>query len=410
MEKFGKYYHTPDKNIVIERLSEEEQKSADKGSFIYIESEYVKNLNDSPLKELINRGKLLLVDEYQTIEKKLFNRMHYLKDDFNNPIKYNKYQFYYKLYQANSNSDTNKLSKRDNEHDCLEFSEYLTTSIHNKLDVIKPSLSLLPYTYDAIVLQGKYLPEDDINNIFGCWDETNIEIVNSIDAKYKNYNANPEQGESYAIVSKITEFTVEQLKEALNKEEKIKHNIEERLECNDFSIVPYHIANVIYKIGDINITLEASEASRIGIRWFYPKFNMYSSFPESEYNFHNIYNKFYLELNEYKNGEDLKVPMDTIVLESRNKEKILKEIEDPREMIYDNYCVQKAIEKNKKPTSCDILNTEDDINNKRKREDNDVYVMNKKRGGNKKTKKKTPVKKNKIKTKKVKKSKKSKKK
>ncbi len=63
MERFGKHYHTSDKNIVVEIPFSDEYYKTDIGSFIYVKSEYVDNLNDSPLRELINRGKLLLVDE-----------------------------------------------------------------------------------------------------------------------------------------------------------------------------------------------------------------------------------------------------------------------------------------------------------------------------------------------------------
>ncbi len=351
MEKFGKHYHTSDKNIVVEIPSSDEYYTTDIGSFIYVKSEYVDNLSDSPLRELINREKLLLVDENLTIEMKLFNRIQYLKDDFNNPIKYNKYQFYRKLVQADEDPD-------NNENDCLEFSEYLTTSIHNKLDLVNPSLSLLPYRYDVITLQGKHLPEHDENNIFGDSDEKNIDIVNSIDNNYKNHNANPDQGESYAIVT-TERFTEEEEKEFADLND-----------GRNTVIIPYHIANVIYNIGKINITLEAAEAGYANIKSHYPKFCMYST-NNDKYNFHKIWSKMYEKYNIEQNGRSLK--METIVLQSRDKNKILNEI--------------------------DALSS-----NKRKRDDNDVYIMNK-RGGNKKTKKKPPVKKNKIKTKKVKKNK-----
>tara|TARA_Y100000361_G_scaffold154346_1_gene179809 strand:+ start:647 stop:1720 length:1074 start_codon:yes stop_codon:yes gene_type:complete len=344
MERFGKHYHTSDKNIVVEIPFSDEYYKTDIGSFIYVKSEYVDNLNDSPLRELINRGKLLLVDEDLTIEMKLFNRIQYLKDDLNNPIKYNKYQFYRKLVQSN---DRDK-----NENDCLDFSEYLTTSIHNKLDLVNPSLSLLPYRYDVITLQAKHLPEHDENNIFGDTDEQNIDIVNSIDNNYKNHNANPDQGENYAIVT-TEQFTQE--------EEEEFYDVNGRSTV----ITPYHVANVIYKIGKINITMEAAEGSHANIKSHYPKICMYST-NNNKYNFHKIWSKTYEKYNIKQNGRSLK--METIVLQSRDKNKILNEI----------YALS---------------------SNKRKRDDSIVYTMNKKRGGNKKTKKNPPVKKNNSKTK-----------
>ena len=160
-------------------------------------------------------------------------------------------------------------------------------------------------------------------------DETNRQIVKKIPANEKNNNAIPNNGESYAIVRK-----------------------DESLDNKS----PYHIAFVLYTHENINITIEASaDATPL----YYPRFGFYDTEPNKTNTFHNFWSK-----QEYNNSE-------TIVLEKRDIDTVLKEIVN---------------EKNNKPDEY-IKNNPN--SNKRKRSGG---VKNRKKTVKKKTKTKIPYK------------------
>ena len=202
---------------------------------------------------------------------------------------------------------------------------------------------------------GNVISNDNINK-FGDCDEKNIYITKLVNADNKNENANPNEGESYAIVT-IKSLTDEEISSLDNED--IGSNV-----------IPYHIATVIYKSGDINITLEAAEDPSITEKQ--PQFSFYTT-KEGKTNFHTYRKGIYDKYNKERNGSELL--MNTIVLMSRDKDILLNEIRDS-----DEY--------KKQPN---VLSTHKKVEkNKNKNNDNEKNTLpNKITGGksNKKTKK-----------------------
>ena len=118
------------------------------------------------------------------------------------------------------------------------------------------------------------LKEKTTGKIFGNTHEENIKIAKKVKKMYTNELANPEVGETYAIVR--------------TREYEVGEN-------------PYHIAYVLFKDGTTNITLEANASGTLE----YPVFDMYGSRGDDElYTFHER------EIATYS-------PATTIVLNSR---------------------------------------------------------------------------------------------
>jgi len=325
MKKFGKYVYTSDTIFAIEG------KDSD---FLYIQNKAVEVLRkDSPLKRLIEQNILDITEMNVSLDKKdgLDNTKEVsLADEYGNPIIYNKYKFKRTLIQS-SDPDIN-------ENDCLEFSEYLTSRVVHQLNEIDNSLKLLPYRYDAIVLQSKDLPtilpksiqcfDNDLNvisndniNKFGDCDEKNEYITKLVNVDHKNEKANPNEGETYAIVT-IDSLTEEEEHDLIKSREEIISSEED----TGSNKIPYHIATVIYKSGDINITLEAAEDPSITEKQ--PQFSFYT-IKNTMNNFHNHRKKLYDKYNKERNGRELL--MNTIVLMPRNKDILLNEIYDSHE-------------------------------------------------------------------------------
>jgi hypothetical protein len=343
MEKFGRYCITSDKNFAIHSKINE---------CLYINSNY--DLHNSPLQKLINRKILRLQKRNVSLTKKMGGLDMPVTDENKNEIYFNSYRFFRKLKQT---EDPNV-----NENDCLEFSEYLTTSIINEIDLEDEELQLLPYRYDAIVLRARdldnKLPQkikcinenneivsNDNTNKFGDCDRKNIYLAKNVKENYRNTNANPNEGESYAIV------VAEELSK--EEEEKLVEEIGEELH-----IIPYHIANVIYKTDNINITLEAAENPEI--EYFQPTFSFYT-ITNDKYNFHNRFIKMYDEYNIERNKKQLQ--MNTIVLKTRDKKDIIDEIYNSPEYI-NSYGGNR---KNKKPMKKQSKKLKEKSNRKTKR-------------------------------------------
>jgi len=320
MNKFGKYVYTSDTNFAIE---------GKESDFLYIKATEVNELRkDTPLKRLIEQNILDITETEVSLDKKggLDNKVS-LADKDGNPILYNKYKFKCTLIQS-PDPDIN-------ENDCLEFAEYLTSRVVHQLNEDDNSLKLLPYRYDAIVLQSKDLPtnlpisiqclDNDLNvisndniNKFGDCDEKNEYITKLVNIDHKDENANPNEGETYAIVT-IDSLTEKEERKLIKSREKIILS-EEDMDTGSNKI-PYHIASVIYKSGDINITLEAAEDPSITEKQ--PHFSFYTIKPNMN-NFHNCRKKSYDNYNKERNGRELL--MNTIVLMPRNKDILLNEI------------------------------------------------------------------------------------
>ena len=139
-------------------------------------------------------------------------------------------------------------------NDCLQFAESLTIGEPN-------------YSGKKCILKNK-----SSGLVFGYSDANNIRIATTASAVL-NERANPEIGETYAIVRQKVAV----------------------------GYAPYHIAHVIFKDGNMNITVEA-DAGNPDLKQ--PVFDMYSTDPTSGGTFHDTYKKMY-------------APASTIVLDKR---------------------------------------------------------------------------------------------
>ena len=104
-------------------------------------------------------------------------------------------------------------------NDCLKFAECLTLKENS-----------LSYDYDK---EESFLKEKTTGKIFGDSDKKNIKIAKDVTKSYDKHFVNPEIGESYAIV----------------RQEVKKGKM------------PYHIAYVLSKDGNSNITIEGDAGS-----------------------------------------------------------------------------------------------------------------------------------------------------
>lgn len=272
MNTFGYFLITRDHNIAIYTRN---------SSKLYINKDYIDNIDkESPLYKLIESGYLIKEDN----EAFIHNREDiFLSDTEGNAKKFVTYKFFRLLKDdRKTDSDDDQL----NENDCLNFSEFLTCR-NKSIDKHDSRISILPFHYDASVLKAKHV---DKKGEFGVSYKRNVDIVNKIDSSLINDNANPDQGNSYAIVKN---------------------------EIPKVGQTPYHIAFVVYKHNGINITLEASAHDNLDGKQqeYNAYFSFYDSNPKSRNTFHKYYKKRYQPM-----------PMTTIVLESRDSNLITKEI------------------------------------------------------------------------------------
>ena len=293
------HFCSEDRNICIKKHECSGERNG--SSEILIKKTY--DLHLSPLKYLIDNN--ILVQTRQNVEPFRSKRK---LDGSLNPFIYTAYKFYRPILQVNDNPSKN-------ENDCLEFSEYLTMRAANKFDDSMWTKKLLPYRYDVIVFRGKHLA-DNLNtnikcddksnnnkNYFGDCDDKNKYIAATYPRMHKNANANPDEGESYAIVLS------ENNEPAVSLTGKSKY------------VIPYHVANVIYKIGTINITLSVAENPEVETAQ--PEFAFFST-EDNKYNFHNCTKAGHDAYYTIEVGRTMRV--DTIVIQSRNKDDILTEL------------------------------------------------------------------------------------
>ena len=214
--------------------------------------------------------------------------------------KYYKYKFYRPLIDKRIYDEKGEPDFSDtismNENDCLKFSECMTVVNQKNDKILFDKIIQAPET--APFLQFK--KDDDKERKFGEKDELNVNYLEDISEK--DNNAAPMSGESYAIVRK--KFVED--------------------------VADYHIAFVLCRHGNINITLEASADQA---NEYYPRFGFYDINPDGK-TFHKSYSTF------YTNAE-------TIVLKSRNVDTVLNEIKKEEE----DKITQEAIKATKKKTN-----------------------------------------------------------
>jgi hypothetical protein len=197
---------------------------------------------------------------------------------------YYKYKFYRPLIDKRIYDEKGEPDFSDtismNENDCLKFGECMTVVNQKNDKILFDKIIQAPET--APFLQFK--KDDDKERKFGEKDILNVKYLKDIIEK--DNNAAPTSGESYAIVRK--KFVKD--------------------------VADFHIAFVLCRHGNINITLEASADQG---HEYYPRFGFYDINPDGK-TFHKSYSTF------YTNAE-------TIVLKSRNVDTVLNEIKKEEE-------------------------------------------------------------------------------
>ena len=186
------YYFSPDSNFAL--LASDKNTIAGE-DVLFIKQDYIENIRpDSPLYRMIHeidksKGQLKKVSDepvdYDLIGYKYYKKLVSVSD---------------KYTETKNDANKKKINKFPHlENDCLGFAECLSRGFTH----IPP---------DTAVLRSKHLTEltdiiscDDYSRdnkpIFGECDEKNIQIAMQTDTKYKNNNAVPEEGETYAIVT-----------------------------------------------------------------------------------------------------------------------------------------------------------------------------------------------------------------
>jgi hypothetical protein len=288
-----KYRFTPDGLFAIEPNLNPGFVTAEQNDskYLYIKTDKIDEIlnSNSALSNLI-KNEFIVLDILEKTKK-----LKMVVSGLDMEYTYNKYIFHRPLIDKRKYSKKGVVNSNDkslNENDCLKFGECMTV-MSQKPDMNRFNTMIQSDTSPP-VLQYSSLK----NKQFGESDELNIELLSKIPESKKNNNAIPENGESYAIVrSEIVEKSA-----------------------------PYHIAFVLYRHDNINITLEASADAG---NEYYPRFGFYDTNSDG-LTFHNLFSK------HYTNGE-------TVVLKRRNIDTVLNEI--------DKEISEKNAEKNEEPSS-----------------------------------------------------------
>ena len=285
----GKYTFTKDRIFAIEPVAEpdNEPEVQTTSNRLYVQTTYPIDPT-SALASLINNGIIVKKGNVNLGTK-------------TKPKNYDIYEFYRllrdeRVYDGNGNL-VNEFDAAVNENDCLKFGECLTfaSQSHDKelFEELLRGNSNPPLlkTQDDKRTKGKIFAETEN-------DKDNIKLVKEVGLSKKNNYAIPQNGQSYAIVRK---------KIVLGS-------------------AAYHAAFVVYTHEGVNITLEAEADAG---QTYQPKFCFYDTNPEGN-TFHRRWSaELYKKSADpehklrydalYNNGE-------TIVLQSRNMNDIMKEI------------------------------------------------------------------------------------
>lgn len=266
IKKSGNYRFTPDRLFAIENSD---------SIYLYILKDKLSEITESSALSNLMKNNFIVLDDLEPT-KSVTMKIGGL--DITNV--YNKYKFHRPLLDKRKYDENGKVDYKDksmNENDCLQFGECMT--IANQTGDMDRFNTVIQSKSTPSVLQFKNLE----NKNFGESDKLNIKFLKEIPESEKNENAIPENGETYAIVRKdIIEDSA-----------------------------PFHIAFVLYRHNNINITLEASADSGAE---YYPRFSFYD-INLNGLNFHRRFSQ------HYTNGE-------TIVLKTHDMDKVLREIDD----------------------------------------------------------------------------------
>lgn len=235
-----------DRSILIDKME------YDDGDSIHISSEnmYLRKdfivKDDSVLSNLISMG---IVVNGRTI----------LIDD----EEYVKYGFYRRLRDFRPYDEDGTASEEEdvvNENDCLKFAECMTVgNVFSSKKLFNNIIKIVPENDEGTepILYAKHTHNE--NNVFGCSDYNNTQILKNMKKKHKDDHATPTQGECYGIVRRQLSKT-----EAKN---------------------PYHIGFVVYDKNGVNITLEGFTGMYDKYR---PRFCFYDKNPKGR-TFHTVW-------------------------------------------------------------------------------------------------------------------------
>lgn len=298
IESFDSYRYTKDYVFVIEPSNhidkntgkeienDNENKHAD-SPFLCIrkkEHDTIINIDNPPddyaiLSNFIKK-KFIILDE--TEREKIINFAPLSKGN-EYEFEYYKYKFFRKILDKRPYNKKGKPIDKDptllNENDCLKFAECATV-FNQKFDneLFEDMITAIDPFDDGKGVEPVLQVEEN-KETFGESYDKNKELANSVSLENKNFNANPKVGQCYAFVN------------------------------SDIDGTPYHIAFVMCKHKNLNITIEAFADSGNNPSI---KFAFYDTIKQ-KHTFHQYYKYSFPEIQ-------------TIVLESRDLNNILDKL------------------------------------------------------------------------------------
>jgi hypothetical protein len=295
----GKYRYTSDFVFIVEpEIKEAATKKtsiSDNSPRLYIRKDEcdfimqnrpINHINYTPLKKLIENGFIEIDKEEPEIHLKFDGGIDENADKIKKNFSYYKYKFYRTLKDDMYGKEDDEILDKNllNENDCLGFSECMTVANYKPDKALfDRMIGVIDVTSQEELKKGKGGIEPALQvkgtmDIFGVKNSKNIKLAKQFPEDNKNYKANPAVAESYAIV---------------NYDKK-----------DGDDLTPYHIAFVICKDNNLNITIEAFADSATD---YEVKFSIYDTI-EKRFTFQETHSEYF--------GKDTE--SETIVLESRD--------------------------------------------------------------------------------------------
>lgn len=346
----GEYRYTEDYVFMIEpeinRIEKNKHEITNNSPYLYIRKEEhdailhnrpINHIDYTPLKKLIENKFIVLVDESNPTKNINF----FISRSKNYNYEYYKYKFHRVLKDEIYGKDDDELTGKElNENDCLRFGECMTVAnFKPDLSRFDRMIGVIDITSDEDLDKGKggvkpVLQVKGTTSIFGDKTEDNIRLAKQFPEDNKKFKANPAVGESYAIVNyDLCKWDKEEEKLLMNPKTK---------KCIQ-SATPYHIAFVLCKDKNINITIEAIADSATD---FEVKFGIYDTI-DPLYTFQKSFEMLFRPEQS-----------ETIVLESRNmNDDFINDIENDIEARKDEYNRKFKIKGKNKSVLPTIANT-----------------------------------------------------